>query len=872
MLRSSIIFAVLVCLAAPASAAEILQAEKLPADLRYGVPERWTTPGRPTVALALSGGGSRGTATVGALQAMLEDGVEFDAVAGTSIGSLIGSLLAGGFDVDTVEQIIRTKDWDSIVSGLDQRQAVLSRREEIYRNAQLTLNVRQGELLEVGSIAESGRLKLEMYRYLLHAQLESGGDFEKLHMPYRAVTTDILTGERFAPDRGRLVALVRGSTAIPGIFPPVRYDDRQLVDGMLVENLPVETARSFGKDLVFAVDVSEGIINNPALSGSIDVLNRSINVMADARNEEMRALADVALWPDVKDFPPISFGVRVDELLAEGRRSYAEEREATWKALEDAAGGPRLQIAGIEVEGTEQVDPEKLAQRIGLERGVSRYRLTAELTRLLNRGPFRSGHVELIDGARGLIARYVLQESARIRSVEVRFDGADAPTVQLDTLPVNINPSVMARIAGRARKQAIDRGRSLVQVDAIRWDPAEGRLQITLSEPTVARLSTAVEGEVRLTRAEKFLSALEGNGFTLDRLAARLDELIARGAIFDWTLRPMRLDGDSTHIEVELRGDDYYAFAAGGAYRGALEFAGFIRAAKSNFSGRGDFVDLTIAGSKDVFSVDARYRTEYGFGFQNLGAEVGARWFDNDFLVVDADQSLVDEAAEGYEGYRGWVSLIKRVRWGAVIQAGVFHESMKLDPTANLMREQRDRTVFSFEAELDRHDRLLFPEKGGALYLSAEETLDGFDLWKAELEGDLAIPLDRARRHVLTPRFGIGLSDGADRRPFWFDPGGFRSLYGFIPFGAAAPQYAHAGVTWRYKLKDIQLSRLYLEAGVDWIATSATRDTLEDASGTYGWGASLTANVKFLGPISLGFAGNETGADTVFVLVGLPWD
>jgi hypothetical protein len=251
-----------------------------------------------------------------------------------------------------------------------------------------------------------------------------------------------------------------------------------------------------------------------------------------------------------------------------------------------------------------------------------------------------------------------------------------------------------------------------------------------------------------------------------------------------------------------------------------------------------------------------------------VGGEVGVRLFDDEFPLVDERQRLVEEAKEGTRGFRGYVSLIRRLRWGAVVQGGLQYERDELDATLSEPAEKRSRTSVNLELELNRHDRLLFPTRGGALKASLGKSVSGDDLWRFELKADLAKTFGPASRQTLTGRIGLGLSDRADRRPYWFDPGGYRSLYGFIPYGASAPQYAHAGVTWRLEWFDLGAARVYLEAGLDALRTSLTRSDLRHGDGALGAGASLIAYTRLLGPITLGVARSDAGADTVFLTAG----
>jgi predicted acylesterase/phospholipase RssA len=846
--------------------------ERLEADPRFEPLGRFTAPGRPTVALALSGGGSRGLAHLGAVDAMLEDGVEIDAIAGTSIGSLIGAFLAGGYRPLEVREILQQKNWDVIVSGLDVRRRVLTRDEELLRSAQVSFGLRRGKRLAVGALADASALERELYRYLLRAQLDSGGDFDRLRYRYRPVGVDILTGRLVVPERGDLVSAVRGSSAVPGVFAPVPFGDALLVDGGLLQNIPVDAARSMGTDLVVASNTSGGVAEADTVSGAADVLKRSLVIMSSEQDAELLTRADAVLTHGVSDFPQASFGADIDGLIDAGRAGYRAARETMWERLEAACGDRReVRFGTVEVAGTDWIDAATLAARLGGAPGtVTRYRVAAELARALNRGPIAEAWAEAVDRGGERVLRFTFREHPPVRAIETHVGVYPAGSPLPELLGHRFSRLLAREIQWRSMARMIESGRALVRLDSLHWDPADGSVSVRLADDPVDRIRTSVEGEIRLERVQRYLDDLEGPAFTLDRLANRLDELKARGALFDWKLEPVREPDGTVSLATRVRGDDYFQVSAAGAYRGQIGGAGFLRGAKSNFTGRGDFVDLIVRGSQDVKAVQLRYRTEYGIAFQNLGAEIGVRYFDNAFLTIDPeDQDLEEDDDEEVAGNRYWLSLIRRLRLGAVVQLGVFRETNRFDATDLEPALRTERTSALLEFELNRHERLLFPRRGAALFLWAEKSFSGDSLWRVEANTDVAIPLG-GDRQVLTPRFGLGLSEDAERRPYWFDPGGHRELYGFIPYGAAAPQYARAGVTWRYRFLDKNLARLYVEAGTDWITTSIDRGDLGDDGGTVGYGMSLVANARGVGPIAVGLARNDDGAETWFFTVGFP--
>lgn len=227
---------------------------------------------RPTVALALSGGAARGMAHVGVLRALVENDIPIDFIAGTSAGSLVGGAFASGMTLDQIAELGRKMRWRNVGWATISRLGVQS-------------NYRLEKYL---------RDRLPITR------------FEDLRLPFAAVATDLKSGTAvIMRDQGDVPFAIRASCAIPGIYVPVMDEEgRQLVDGGLVAVVPVSVARSFGADVVIAVDVnSSGATFMGAILGStrslIGVMLQSMMVIQKTASHYQLSMADFVINPKI---------------------------------------------------------------------------------------------------------------------------------------------------------------------------------------------------------------------------------------------------------------------------------------------------------------------------------------------------------------------------------------------------------------------------------------------------------------------------------------------------------------------------------------------------------------------------------------------
>jgi NTE family protein len=246
----------------------------------------------PTVGIALSGAAARGMAHVGVLRALVENEIPIDYVAGTSAGSLVGGAFASGMPLDQVAELGRTMRWRDVGRMTDSRMGVQT-------NDRLEQYLRES---------------MPVTRY------------EDLPVPFAAVATDLKSGAAvILRDHGDVPFAIRASCAIPGWYVPVMDEQgRQLVDGGLVAVIPSSIARSFGADIVIAVDVNaEGAKFIGSTSSVIGVVLQSMLVVQKTASHHQLSLSDYVIKPKVGHIRWDEMG-RGEELMALGYEAGLE--------------------------------------------------------------------------------------------------------------------------------------------------------------------------------------------------------------------------------------------------------------------------------------------------------------------------------------------------------------------------------------------------------------------------------------------------------------------------------------------------------------------------------------------------------------------
>ncbi|HRZ60098.1 MAG TPA: patatin-like phospholipase family protein [Rubrivivax sp.] len=380
-----------------------------------------STAARPRIGLVLSGGGARGAAHIGVLKVLEELRVPVDLIVGTSMGSIVGASYATGMSVAEMEEAIGAITTKGLFNDRAPR-ADLSLRQKTddltpYLIPEIGIGKDGVELPKglVTGVALEGEL-----RGLV--QVSSARDFNDLPIPFRAVATDIGTGEMVVLKEGSVVRAIRASMSVPGAVAPVTIGKRQLVDGGLVRNLPVDVARAMGADIIIAVNLGTPLLKPDEITSVLSVTAQMINILTEqnvARSLKELRPQDILIVPELGDFSSADFdhlpkAVPIGEAAARqvaGRLSalslppqaYAELR----RKQAAPAGADAVVVQAIRVEGARRVSEEVVLQSMRTQVGdtLDRDTIDLDMRRIYSRGDFETVNytIDEVDGQRTLV-------------------------------------------------------------------------------------------------------------------------------------------------------------------------------------------------------------------------------------------------------------------------------------------------------------------------------------------------------------------------------------------------------------------------------------------------------------------------------------
>lgn len=387
---------------------------------------------RPKVGLVLSGGGAKGAAHIGVLKVIESNKIPIDYVVGTSIGAYVGGLYALGYSVDDIEHIMLNLPWDESYSDLIPRNLLSLEHKKLrdLYNIPLRLGITNGEIK-----SPSGLLLGQSAGNLLKLSTDvvpSFKHFDHLAIPYRAIASDLATAKAVVIDKGSITTAMRASAAVPGAVNPVNLDGKLLVDGGIVNNMPIDVAKAMGADIVIAVDIGSSLLSSEHIKSTFDVINQLSTILTNnttLAQKKYVSTKDILIRPDVgalstTDFSIMSYALELGTqaaLLAEQELKQLRVSDIEYARFQQQKKQKSLSwfrpfsqpIVEIEYQNNSSVSTSVIKEKFAVKIGeiISKEQLQSALDRVYAIDEFEHVDAEFVDLPKG--RRLILSTRAK---------------------------------------------------------------------------------------------------------------------------------------------------------------------------------------------------------------------------------------------------------------------------------------------------------------------------------------------------------------------------------------------------------------------------------------------------------------------------
>ncbi|MBN2030482.1 patatin-like phospholipase family protein [bacterium] len=668
---------------------------------------------RPKITLALSGGGARGLAQIGVLKVFERHGLPIDGIAGTSMGAIVGGLFAVGYSAAEIESLAYQIRWNEIIQDAPLRdQLFLSQKEEKERYIlQLRL---KGLSPEIPSAYTSGqKLTTLLTELIMNSPYSCSSNFDYLRIPFRALATDLLTGEGVVLREGSLIDALRASMAIPLLFTPVEMNDAMLVDGGLIQNLPVSEAKTLGGDLVIAIDTSSKLRNPGALNAPWEIADQVTTIMQNNRVRSEMDQADVAIQPLLEDISNTDFD-DIKAIIQSGEKAAEEaipmiEQFLSWKS--NLQSDLLYRIKEIAISGCRYLDSDPLISNMNID---TSYAIPEEQILWAGHTLLQTGYFHDISTfVDTLTDRLVFLVNENPMIHEIAFSGNHILSDSALYACMSIRPGEVLNIqkGRRDRIQIIEKyrtaGYSLADIDTVIMD--EGVLNIIINEGEIGRINLHGNDHTHSFVIDRELPFKSGDLMNISLLKQGIENIYSTG-YFESVRLNVERKGQNWDLNLHLVEQRNTLLRLGLRYDLERRSQGLLEIIRENLLGFGGKGSLTgLLGKRDEllqarFWSDRLYNTYMTFNFNFSMQKRQFDYYENHQIEGNYTQSITE----------GSLAFGQQMRRLGTLSLRIKIEDIDLKPNSGFNTPREKFTLFNIilRSEVDTRDRMPFPHAG----------------------------------------------------------------------------------------------------------------------------------------------------------------
>ncbi len=380
------------------------------------------------VGLVLSGGGARGFAHVGVIKVLEEAGVRVDFVGGTSMGAIIGSLYASGYNAKEIDSLIKKIDFEKIMLDEIPRKAKPFYEKERGENHALVFPI-NNKKIGLPIALSKGQNVLNLITELLQ-HVDTISDFNQLPIPFICIATDIETGKEVVLNKGFLPRAVQASGAFPTLLEPVEIDGKLLVDGGVVNNFPVDEVLKMGADIIIGVDLGTSLDKREDLNSAVKIVNQIMSFQIYANYDKQIANTDIHIHPNLNGFGVTSFN-SYDTIYKLGEKSARLQFDKLVKIANQQSNkrvhipvvhqSKEIYIKRIDIEGNQDYTRQYIKAKMQIEEGktITRSKFLDGVNNLSATGNFSNIQYQIIDDDDGSIIKLKLKQDENFAYIKL---------------------------------------------------------------------------------------------------------------------------------------------------------------------------------------------------------------------------------------------------------------------------------------------------------------------------------------------------------------------------------------------------------------------------------------------------------------------
>ncbi len=771
----------------------------------------------PEVAIALSGGGARGIAQIGVLQALKDFNIPIDIIVGTSMGSIVGGLYASGYSFDQLDSIALNTDWDNLLSS-DRE----TNRRELFVDQKITedkaiFSLRlKGFSLILPTSLNSGQ-KLSNYLNLLafQAPIHVDSNFDELNYKFRAVCTNLVTGQPVILGSGSLSEAMRASSSVSFFLSPVKIDSLILVDGGLVANIPVKIASELGGEYIVAVNTTSDLHPEGELSLPWEVADQVVSIPMRRLNEVQLKLANEIITPDLNDVAISDFS-KPDSLILKGYRAtlthIAQIKLQIDSLFRKNLNLDEFYIKDVLIDNNTTSMESPFLQKYATQDSVSNIEILKDLNSLYSKGIYKNLKAEVTQYKNFSKIRFIAEENPLVKKIETvgitQIDSRTTASILNSMLNKPYNPQKIVTRIIQILNLYREKGFSLAEAKKIDFDENSGELKILFDEGKVSAITIEGNKYTSPSIITREVPLKVGDYFNYNQLRQGLTNLRSTN-LFDNVFLNVKRNGNENILVIDVQEKTASLLRVGFRSDNENKVQLSLDVVDENLFGSGTELGFLLFGGQRNRAFSLEHKS-YRIFDTYLTYKINAYYKFNDvYSYSDVATTLPTRFERNQDGeyrqifYGTSVSVGTQVqRFGNLILEGKY----QVDQVKNLQNNPADpfRTnivSFKLSSTIDTQDKYPYPMRG--FYFKGEyesaQTIFGGDIGFTNLNFDYKSYFTLAGVNTFSPRFELGFADKTLPLSEQYSLGGQNNFFGMRDYEFRGRQIFLASLEYRYK-------------------------------------------------------------------------
>ncbi len=831
---------------------------------------------RPRIGLCLSGGGARGFAQIGVLQVLEDHKIPIDIIVGSSIGSIVGGLFAAGYSAYQIEEITRNIDWDKIMVDSPPRTSLFVSQKQERSKAIIQIRFDGFKIAIPQALTPGQRLTSILTTLSLRADYLTNQNFDRLEIPFRALACDLVSGRKVILKNGNLAEAMRASSAVPLLFEPVERDNMLLVDGGLINNIPVEEVKEFDVDLIIAIDTSSELNDKSSLYVPWKLADQVTSIMQKEKNEQQRKLADVLIRPDLGDFKSDDFP-KIDQIIDLGKEKANDiinqiENIFHQKKEEENLSKQGFFVSSIELmNGNDSLINEQILFTIKktIQTPTKLQHVKKSLEEIYQLGYFSDVHVEYTIEDSLLSLKYYPVPNPSFKEIVVHGNHVFSDSL----IKAQVKSKPGAPINFYDSKKDIERITNLYQANGygfinimdVKID--HETLHIYLNEGIISSINVTGNIKTRDFAILREFPLIEGDIFNLDKVDQGLKNIYSTNLFKTVSLKVQNSDR-KPRLTIKVEEKQFNLLRLGYRYDLIRKNKTLLEIVDENFLGLANPITFHAQyGIKDKifkfkYRADRIINTFLTGNFELYHQQLKRYVYDDgknigEYLTRENGFSLSIGSQIKRLGILSFIASIKNIEMESVSGYGY--------PTS-----QYDLKTFAIQSIVDTQDKYPFPNFGKYytfLYKMSSASFLNSQISYFQFYSSLETYYTFFKRNTVHYKFMWGTSDLTTPFIEQFRLGGIQSFYGLKQDEKIGKHLFAGSFEYRYRFPfgfpiDFYLSFRY-DIGATWKNTLEIKPKDFD----HGFGTCFSVNT-LAGPISLSMGKRSEGNRVVYFSVG----